>query len=176
MFTRPPHIAPAVVGGLVSLLLIIIALLYWYALSDRSYSPQQPVPFSHESHTAPHRAAMDCRSCHVAAEQSARAGLPPTSTCLDCHRHILADDPRLLPLHSTANPDHPAYTAETLRWVRSCALPDSVNFHHGLHSAAAISCEECHPTPDSNSPHSMRNCLDCHRRRKVPTNCDRCHQ
>ncbi len=30
--------------------------------------------------------------------------------------------------------------------------------------------------PDSQLPHTMSSCLDCHRRQNITTNCDRCHK
>lgn len=172
---QPPHIAPAIVWGFL-IALLGIGLAYWYAYSTRPHEPAQPVLFSHQTHTLPNKTGMDCRACHTTATRTAKAGMPPASTCLDCHRHILANDPRLLPLHAAANPDHPAYTGEPLRWVRKAPLPDTIAFHHGQHATAGISCEQCHANPDAQSPHTMRSCLECHRREAVPTNCDRCHK
>ena len=175
MFTKPPHVAPTVIRWLIIGTVTALVLLYLHAYYPRPYAPVQPVPFSHATHTAADKTAMDCRSCHAAATHATGAGLPSATSCLDCHRHLLADDERLQPLHAAAHPDHPAYTGEPLRWVRKAALPEGIFFHHGQHSAKGHSCEECHPDPDRQAPHSMRNCLDCHRKQEVPTNCDRCH-
>ena len=161
--------------GLLIALVAGIALTYWYAYSTRPHEPVQPISFSHHTHTAPDKAGMNCRACHTTATHSAAASLPPASTCLDCHRHILASDPRLLPLHAAVNPDHPAYTGEPLKWVRKAPLPASVHFLHGQHVSGGISCEECHATPDAQPPHTMRSCLDCHRRLNHSVSCDRCH-
>lgn len=162
--------------GLLFIMAAAVGFLYWNAWSTRAHTPVQPLPFSHHTHTATDKAGMDCRACHTAAPHAAQAGLPSAGKCLDCHRHILANDPRLLPLHAAANPDHPAYTAEPLKWVRKAPLPATVSFHHGQHVAAGTSCEQCHPSPDSESPHTMRACLDCHRREQQSLSCERCHQ
>lgn len=176
MFYKPPHLAPATVWGLCIPAALLLGLCYLYACTRRPHDPVQPLPFSHATHTAADGSAMDCRACHAAAHHAAGAGLPAAATCLDCHRHILTADPRLLPLHAAANPDHPAYTAEPLRWVRKAPLPPYIHFHHGQHTAAGHSCDECHADPDSQLPHTMSSCLDCHRRQNVTTNCDRCHK
>ncbi len=162
--------------GLLIALLAGIGLTYWHAYSTRPHEPVQPIPFTHHTHTAPDKVGMDCRACHTTATHTASAGMPPASTCLDCHRHILANDPRLLPLHAAANPDHPAYTGEPIKWVLKSPLPTNVHFHHGQHAAAGISCEQCHTsTLEAHSPHTMRSCLDCHRRLNHSVSCDRCH-
>lgn len=101
--------------------------------------------------------------------------MPSSSTCLDCHRHILADDTRLLPLHAAANPDHPVYTGEPVMWVSKNTLPGYAYFNHSVHMAKGYSCARCHEDPDRMPPHTMRNCLECHRAEAVPTDCTACH-
>lgn len=101
--------------------------------------------------------------------------MPAAETCLDCHRHILAQDERLLPLHAAANKEHPAYTGEPLRWVRAQPLPAHVHFHHAVHTAR-YDCERCHSTPGKETPMLMRDCLECHREEKLPTDCTQCHR
>lgn len=149
--------------------------IYYSALRSPRYEPAQPVPFNHDTHTAAPLAAMPCLACHPGAESGARAGMPSSASCMDCHRHILPDDPRLLPLHAAADPDSPVYHGEALRWVRVQALPGHVHFHHGAHARAGISCEECHARPGAAQDHSMSNCLDCHRREGASTDCSTCH-
>lgn len=174
--TQNKSAAPTTLWGLLLVTAVATGFVYWNAYSTRPHEPVQPLPFSHTSHTAADKAGMDCRACHAAAQHAAGAGFPAATTCLDCHRHILSGDARLLPLHSAANPNHPAYTGEPLRWVRKAPLPDTIAFHHGQHASAGISCEQCHAHPDAQPPHTMSSCLDCHRREAVPTNCDRCHR
>lgn len=149
--------------------------VYYHAYRPPVYTPAQPVPFSHASHTDADKANMDCLSCHPGGETHAAAGMPASSTCLFCHHHILADDPRLLPLHAAANPDSPVYTSEPLRWVRSQALPAYVHFNHAAHAKAGYSCERCHPNPGSREDHSMSSCIECHRTEGLGTACSDCH-
>ena len=47
------------------------------------YQPTQPVPFSHDHHTA--GLGIDCRYCHTSVEESNSAGFPPVQTCMNCH-------------------------------------------------------------------------------------------
>lgn len=132
-----------------------------------------PQAFSHATHTG--KAAMPCQSCHAFAEKGMQAGMPPASSCLDCHRHILADDPRLLPMHAAANPDSPLYTGEPLHWVRRAPLPAYAHFNHAPHLAKGYSCQRCHPNPDAPVPDDMSSCLNCHREQSLPTDCTQCH-
>lgn len=150
--------------------------MYLIALSRRAWDAPQPVPFNHDTHTAEHLVGMPCLACHPGAEQGAQAGMPADSTCLDCHRHILAQDPRLLPLHAAADPDCPVFTAEPLRWSRSQPLPAYVHFTHAVH-AAKYDCSRCHPSPGQReAPQLMRDCLHCHRSERLPLDCSRCHR
>ncbi len=152
-----------------------LAGIYYRAYSPPRYTPAQPVPFDHATHTDADKANMDCLACHRGGETQPAAGMPPASTCLDCHRHILADDPRLLPLHAAANPDSPIYTSDPLRWVRSQALPAHVHFNHAAHAKAGYACERCHPNPGSATDHSMSTCIECHRTENLGTACSDCH-
>src|SRR5947207_3930614 len=77
---------------------------------------RQPVPFSHEHHVA--GLGIDCRYCHTSVETSAFAGMPPTATCMNCHRLIWADSPMLEPVRASLR------TREPIRWTRVHDLPD----------------------------------------------------
>lgn len=160
---------------LLTLPLVLLGGVYYYGYRERPHIPVQPLPFHHATHTDTHKGAMPCVACHRGAESAKGAGMPADSTCLQCHRHILPTDARLAPLHAAANPHAPAYTGEPLRWVRKAALPAYVHFHHGQHTRAGVTCADCHPAPDAQIPHSMSSCLDCHRRKNIPTNCSYCH-
>ena len=152
-----------------------LCVLYLYAWVRRPWEPPQPMPFSHDTHTQADKAAMPCQACHAGAEKGAKAGLPAAETCLDCHRHILAQDARLQPLHAAADADSAVYTGEPLRWQRAYPLPSYVHFHHAAHTAK-YDCERCHPTPGKESPMLMRDCLECHRRDStLSADCTTCH-
>lgn len=119
---------------------------------------------------------MSCQSCHTGAENGAQAGMPTDDGCLDCHRHILAQDARLLPLHAAADPDSPVYTGEPLRWQRAHPLPAYAHFDHSAHTAK-YNCERCHPSPGKETGMLMADCLECHREEtELPTDCTQCHR
>jgi hypothetical protein len=121
----------------------------------------QPVPFSHEHHVA--GLGIDCRYCHTSVETSAFAGIPPTDTCMNCHRQIWADSPMLEPVRESYRSGRP------LRWERVHDLPDFVYFDHSIHVHKGIGCASCHGRVDHmplmwrTSTLHMDWCLDCHR-------------
>lgn len=142
--------------------------LAWQGVGESTaYAPQQPIPFSHATHAG--KLGIDCLACHHAADQSKRAGLPDADSCLACHRHVLPDDPRLAPLHASANPDAPNYTGEPLAWVRVNVLPGFAHFDHAAHVNRGVSCAACHgdmrsaERTASSTTLTMASCLECHR-------------
>ena len=122
---------------------------------------RQPVPFSHDHHVA--GLGIDCRYCHTSVETSAFAGIPPTSTCMNCHKLIWADSPMLEPVRASFK------TGEPLRWTRVNDLPDFVYFNHSIHIAKGIGCVSCHgrvdkmPLMQQAASLQMEWCVDCHR-------------
>jgi hypothetical protein len=121
----------------------------------------QPVPFSHEHHTR--GLGIDCRYCHTSVERSSFAGLPPTETCMNCHRQIWTNAELLEPIRASYRDNVP------VQWTRVHDLPDYVYFNHSVHIAKGIGCESCHgkvnrmPLMFQNASLQMQWCLDCHR-------------
>jgi len=122
---------------------------------------EQPVPFSHEHHVR--GLGIDCRYCHTAVEQSSSAGIPPTATCMNCHKLIHANAPLLEPVRSSYR------TGTPLRWARVHDLPDYVYFNHSIHVAKGVGCASCHgrvdgmPLMQQKVSLQMEWCLKCHR-------------
>jgi len=151
-------------GGLFFLVVLIWAADLWTKssyMTGQNVVLNQPVPFSHDHHTA--GLGIDCRYCHTSVEESAFAGVPPTSTCMNCHNIMWDDSPMLEPIRESYA------TGEAIRWKRVHDLPDFVYFNHAIHLKKGIGCESCHGRVDqmplihqANSL-QMRWCLDCHR-------------
>jgi hypothetical protein len=122
---------------------------------------EQPVVFSHEHHVA--GLGLDCRYCHTSVERSNFAGLPPSSTCMNCHRQIWTNADLLAPVRESYATNTP------LRWNRVHDLPDFVYFNHSIHIAKGMGCATCHGEVDTmplmyeNAPLTMEWCIDCHR-------------
>ena len=127
----------------------------------RGETVEQTVPFSHEHHVA--GLGLDCRYCHTSVEKSAVAGVPPTSTCYNCHKIIWKDAPMLEPVRQSAR------TGTPLVWNRVHDLPDFVYFDHSIHVAKGVGCVSCHGRIDrmklvrQAESLQMAWCLDCHR-------------
>ncbi len=147
---------------------ILVALLWLILYIERSdYVTQarvarpQPVPFSHKHHV--YGMGIDCRYCHTSVEESSFAGIPPTKTCMNCHREIWKDSPTLEPVRASFRND------TSIPWVRVHNLADFVYFNHSIHLQKGIGCSTCHGRVDlmpltwqTESLH-MEWCLDCHR-------------
>ncbi|MCB9728665.1 MAG: cytochrome c3 family protein [Deltaproteobacteria bacterium] len=136
---------------------------YWFSPSftDVGYRPEQPVPYSHALHAGD--LGLDCRYCHNTVEVAARAAIPPTATCMNCHSQVRTDSPRLQKVRDSAE------TGEPIEWVRVHQLPDYAYFNHAPHIAAGVGCSSCHGRVDQmtlttlSKPLSMGWCLECHR-------------
>jgi hypothetical protein len=148
-----------------------LALLYFGGsphTTDVGYSPDQPVPFSHQVHAG--QMGLDCRYCHTTVETAAFAAVPPTSVCMNCHRTITRDGSDLA-RESTALEllRQSAATGDPVRWVRVHDQPDYVYFDHSAHVTRGVSCVSCHGRIDTMEQVyqvetlSMGWCLDCHR-------------
>jgi len=147
----------------------LLAGLGWifYTLDRSSYNTgegvtlAQPVPFSHAHHVA--GLGIDCRYCHTSVEDAAFAGIPPTSTCINCHKLIWNDSAMLEPVRASYENDEP------IRWTRVNDLPDYVYFDHSVHVKKGVGCESCHGPVDQMKlmyqaeSLQMEWCLDCHR-------------
>ncbi len=147
----------------------IVAFLVWMGtvLDRSSYNTgqgivlEQPVPFSHDHHTA--GMGIDCRYCHTTAETSAYAGIPPTATCMNCHKQIWSGAELLEPVRASFRNEEP------IQWQRVHDLPDYVYFNHSIHLARGVSCFTCHgnvtemPLVYQAQTLQMEWCLDCHR-------------
>ena len=121
----------------------------------------QPVPFSHEHHAG--ILQIDCRYCHTTVERSSFAGIPPTSTCMNCHSQMWAASEMLEPVRQSFKEDEP------LRWQRVHNTPGFVYFDHSVHIHNGVGCSSCHGRVDLmpfvHQQHSllMQWCIDCHR-------------
>ena len=53
---------------------------------QQGYQPTQPIKFSHALHAGTNQ--IECQYCHSGARRSKHSVIPPTSTCMNCHRAI----------------------------------------------------------------------------------------
>ncbi len=165
IFPRWTNKLPMILGVVGPVVGAVVVAGIWYYFSpsytDVGYKPTQPIAFSHKLHAG--EMGIDCRYCHNTVEQGARAAVPPTSTCLNCHAYVKTESEEIKKLWASADADEP------IEWVRVHLLPDYAYFDHSVHLAAGIGCASCHGRIDrmdvvqQEEPLSMGWCLDCHR-------------
>ena len=130
--------------------------------TDVGYQPEQPVPYSHRIHVG--QLGIDCRYCHNTVEVAAKAAIPPTQTCMNCHTQIYKESINLTALFDSYA------TGMPIKWKRVHDLPDYAYFNHSAHVNRGVSCVECHGRVDKmeeikqEKPLNMGWCLDCHRK------------
>ncbi|MBK7878320.1 MAG: cytochrome c3 family protein [Planctomycetes bacterium] len=144
---------------------VYVVTLFAYGASPKTlnvgFAPEQPVAFSHALHAG--ELALDCRYCHTTVELGARAAVPPTETCMNCHARIRTQSEALAPIVASWT------TGEPVHWKRVHDLPDYVYFDHSAHVTRGVGCVTCHGRIDTmdrvrqEQPLSMGWCLDCHR-------------
>jgi Cytochrome c7 and related cytochrome c/Class III cytochrome C family len=150
-------------GGAAAAVVAVLGVGYYFSpeFTDVGYQPSQPVPFSHKLHAGD--LGIDCRYCHAQVEVSAVATVPPVQTCMNCHRLVKSDSPKLAALRDSASSGRP------LAWVRVHQLPEYAYFDHSVHLRAGVGCSSCHGDVAAMEvivqakPLSMSWCLDCHR-------------
>ncbi len=140
---------------------VIFALAASPQTTDVGYQPAQPVAYSHRVHAG--ELGMDCRYCHTSVEDAAHAAVPPTQTCMNCHKLLRAESEKLLVVRESYASGRP------IPWVRVHDLPDYAYFDHSAHVRRGVGCVSCHGRVDKMDvvyqaePLSMGWCLDCHR-------------
>ncbi|HOX24702.1 MAG TPA: cytochrome c3 family protein [Candidatus Krumholzibacteria bacterium] len=155
-----PATAVAAAGGLVYVTVLVTAVFNPHN-SAIGYAPTQPVPYSHALHVG--ELGLDCRYCHTTVEHTARASIPPAEICMNCHKSIFTESPKLLPVREAFA------TGKPLAWVRVHDLPDFAYFDHSAHVNAGVGCVTCHGRVDrmevvsQQAKLTMGWCLECHR-------------
>lgn len=136
---------------------------------QKGYEPTQPIAFSHRLHAG--ELGVSCLYCHSGAESSRHAGIPASSTCMNCHRFVTAPygallaeseeaskagrpprhvvSPQLqklydaLALNESLQPD-PEKQPRPIAWTKIHNLPAFTYFNHQAHVQVGIDCQQCH--------------------------------
>lgn len=144
---------------------------------NAGYSPEQPLPFSHELHVGQNK--IQCQYCHNQVEFSKSSNIPALSTCMNCHQQVAGSkDPESVKKLREAYAD-----GKPIEWVKIHMLPDHVQFNHQAHVSRGVNCSTCHGPIETMarvyqySDLSMGWCVNCHRQpeNKAPLNCSTCH-
>jgi hypothetical protein len=138
-------------------------------------APEQPLPFSHKTHTAVGK--LVCQDCHpTPVKFGAEMGFPPTAKCMACHILIAKEKPAIQKLAELAAAKQP------IPWVRVYRLADFVFFDHRYHLMNQAKCQDCHGpvaeqdvTTDELGATKMIFCQSCHTRTKASGGCGTCH-
>ena len=150
--------ALSIVGGLAT-------LAVWYYFTPKysrvGYEPVQPVAFQHDIHVG--QLGLDCRYCHSYVEISGHSNVPATQTCMNCHRDVQKNNPKLQIVRDSWASGQP------VPWVKIHNVPDYAYFNHSAHVNRGVSCVSCHgkvnemPVVYQHESQSMGWCLQCHR-------------
>jgi hypothetical protein len=161
---------------------------YYLSRAERDgvgYDPVQPIPFSHRLHAG--TMGIDCQYCHTGVSKSRHAGIPPGSTCMNCHAVARKDRPGIIELTRYHEQGIP------VPWKRVHKVPDYAYFNHSVHVNKGLECRNCHGNVENMeivsqvSEFTMAACLDCHRNaptilahvpdiQKAPDHCNTCHR
>ncbi len=134
------------------------------------YQPDQPIAFSHKIHAGQNK--IDCQYCHFTADKSMHAGIPPASTCMNCHSQVksgkITGTEEIAKIYDAIDNNKP------IEWIKVHNLPDHVYFNHAQHvSVGKVACAECHGEVEKMDEIiqvkdlSMGWCIDCHRTKDV---------
>lgn len=165
-----------------SIFFVLIVVLVIYYFSIKSPEIKQPLNFNHKSHTD---LLIECIACHRNAENQREAGIPNIETCSLCH------NPENIPLWNITSHSLKGYITEKrqIPWERVYIVKDHTLFSHRRHTGIArIDCRVCHgavtemtesvirPFIEFSKQRGMNNCVDCHKKEKVVTDCLMCHR
>jgi len=137
---------------------------------------EQPIAFDHRKHVQ--ELELACSTCHQYFEKETFSGLPDAAVCAGCHEEAQgqsAEEAKLVQLLAGGG---------MLEWGRLFVQPEHVFFSHRRHVVAGkLECKGCHGNiANSDRPPArvdklgMQDCIDCHRRSDVATDCTTCHR
>ncbi len=148
----------------------------------QAHAATQPFPFNHRIHTVAN--GLECETCHEGAKTALHSGLPRVELCMGCHEGDITTNKAAEPFIATLR-QH-AKEGKELPWVRLYQLPRHVFYSHRLHTTVAkIDCAVCHgsigksevpPAEPVATTIDMKNCIACHEKHAVSTDCSRCHR
>jgi hypothetical protein len=118
-------------------------------------------------------------ACHQHVLTNARAGIPNIEVCSACHSSPLKGGPgeKLVYDYVTEHKQIP--------WYSIYYVPSYAYFSHRRHvGIGKLECTECHgdmaslasPPTKQFLQVKMSNCLNCHVKRHVTTDCSHCHR
>jgi hypothetical protein len=181
--SRVVTIVLGVAASFSGVLLISRAAMFHLPGNHQGYEPAQPIAYSHRLHAG--ELQIQCQYCHLGADRSRHAGVPPSSVCMNCHKFVTASLGAIRAEDEVAEKEkrapRPVVAAELrklydavnagtpIAWNRIHSLPDFVYFDHRPHVSAGVACQQCHGPVESMervrhvSDLTMGWCVNCHR-------------
>ena len=138
---------------------------------------QQPIQFNHKKHIE--TVGLDCSDCHNYYKTQNNSGRPTIDMCMQCHEEPQTKSPEEEKIRTYAK------SKEEIPWKRVYYLADHVRYSHQLHTQKAeIECVECHGNmAEQTSPpkrplvlHTMKFCIECHKKSGSSVDCLACHK
>jgi hypothetical protein len=174
--TRFPASRTAAVAGFVLFFLGSAAVVVVRGGGAFSSPVRQPIAFNHRKHVE--ELGLTCAACHEFVDNETYSTLPSADLCAACHQEPQGKTAAELKLVRLLQ------TGAALDWKPLFRQPPHVYYSHRRHVVAGgIDCGTCHGAiAKSTQPPSvvkrlrMQNCIDCHRRRGVSTDCTTCHR
>lgn len=157
----------------VPILACALANVFASAYAQPPAAPTQPIPFNHKVHAGDLKVA--CKMCHRSPDPGEMMGIAAPEICLQCHSVIKTESNAIQKLSAAAKENR------EIRWERVYAIPFYVAFSHRYHLEGGTMCQDCHGKVSERvalyreGDISMSGCINCHRARKIGTNCTFCH-
>ncbi len=137
---------------------------------------RQPIAFNHRKHVQ--ELDLSCPTCHLTVEKEAFSGLPDAEVCASCHEELQGkseEEKKLVQLLKAGVP---------LSWKPLFRQPSHIFYSHRRHVVVAkLDCQLCHGSiamttapPARVRRLRMNDCIACHRRSGVSTDCTTCHR
>jgi hypothetical protein len=164
--------------AVLSTILVAVVVLFVSLTRGTSSKNIQPIIFDHKIHTE--TAALKCVDCHRFVEKNASAEIPKQEVCQTCHgADPISQSPEEKKLLE--------YIAEgkEVPWRQIYKVPPHVYFSHRRHVVRGkLECSVCHgdmsaavvPVSSQAVTISMKNCMNCHREKKITIDCLACHR
>jgi hypothetical protein len=149
----------------------LVITLYKY---PSSIGPEQPIPFSHRVHAGSKK--IGCLVCHPETAITSTGGIPPLTTCMQCHSRIITSFAPIKDLHRYYEERKP------VEWQHVTKIPEFAYFPHFVHLARGIDCSQCHGNVRKMdrvinvNNIDMGFCISCHRKNSAPVDCFTCHR
>jgi len=159
---------------LIFIIAFFVGMLYSQIRSPVTY---QPIKFNHKKHAIENE--IECTFCHKGAKKGRYATFPSVNTCIECHEEALTQSKEEEKIRTFYKKNM------EIPWQKILRLPEHVYFSHYRHTVLGnIECTECHGNmPERTSPPDkplkrlrMKDCINCHKKNKVTTDCNACHK